>query len=91
MKTVLILLVSLTTISVSAKKIDFSGAIEQSHQERIQTAEQIKEYLAVGTSHMQERQPQAEAKKNLFRGVSSTSVEIKHELQPVQLIADVNK
>lgn len=79
MKAVLILLVSLTTISVSAKKIDFNGAIEQSQQEKAQTAEQIQNYLEVGKSHMIERKPQAEAKKNLFRGDSES----------LQLVADV--
>lgn len=79
MKAVLILIVSLTTITVSAKKIDFSSAIEQSQQERTHTATQIQEYLEVRKSHMVERKPQAEAKKNLFRG----------ENESVQLVADV--
>lgn len=81
MKAVLILLVSLMTVTVSAKsvKIDFSAAIEQSQQERTQTAEQIQDYLEVAKPHMQERMPLAEAKKNLFRGASES----------VQLVADV--
>ena len=86
MKNFLFLLVTLTAITVSAKKIDFGGAIEQSQQERIQTAGQIQDYLDVGKSHMQERKPMADAKRDLFRGVASTPTEVKPQLQ---LVADI--
>lgn len=86
MKNFLFILVTLATITVSAKKIDFGSAIEQSHQERLQTAEQIQDYLEVSKSHMQERKPAAEAKKDLFRGVQVGPIEIK---EAVHVVADV--
>lgn len=89
MKHFLFLLVSLMTISVSAKKIDFSAAIEKSQQEKVQTAEQIQDYLEVSKSHMDDRKPLAEAKKNLFRAPASVESEIKNSSETIQLIADV--
>lgn len=89
MKHTLFLLVSVMTISVSAKKIDFSAAIEKSQQEKSQTAVQIQDYLEVSKSHMDERKPLAEVKKNLFRAPASIQSEANDIQESAQLIADV--